>query len=65
MATEFLTAEQLAERLRLTPETIRRWARGKRIPSVRITPKVIRFNWEEVARALSTTSKVVPSRRRP
>ena len=38
------TAEELAERLHLKPNTIWKWSRQGKIPSVRISPKVIRFD---------------------
>lgn len=46
------TAEELAERLTLKPKTIRDWARQGVIPSLRISPKVIRFDFDEVEKAL-------------
>lgn len=54
-ATELLTARELAKRLRVSTETIRTWARRGRIPTVRLSPKVIRYNCEAVLSALSTT----------
>lgn len=42
--TELLTSEQLARRLQVKPETIRRWGREGRIPRVEISAKVIRFD---------------------
>lgn len=52
METELLTADEVARRLHLKSETIRRWARAGRIPSLRPSPKVIRFNWRAVCEAL-------------
>jgi len=42
MATEYLTAIELAKLLRLSAETVRQMARAGKIPSIRISPKVIR-----------------------
>lgn len=42
-ATELLTAEEVAARLRVRPDTIRKWARAGRIPKVTVSPKVVRF----------------------
>lgn len=49
--TELLTAEDLAGRLHLRPSTIRQWAREGRIPVVRLTPKVVRYDLADVVRA--------------
>jgi excisionase family DNA binding protein len=54
-ATELLTTRELAKRLRVSPETIREWARRGCIPTLRLSPKVIRYNAEAVLAALSTT----------
>ncbi len=50
--TDLLTADELADRLRVRPSTIRRWAQEKRIPTVRLTPKVVRFELTPVVEAL-------------
>ena len=47
-----LTTEQLADHLQLRPGTIRRWARSGRIPRVKLSGKVIRYNLSDVERAL-------------
>ncbi|MFA6045976.1 MAG: helix-turn-helix domain-containing protein [Phycisphaerales bacterium] len=54
-ATELLTARELAKLLRVSPETVRDWARRGCIPTLRLSPKVIRYNAEAVLAALSTT----------
>lgn len=54
-ATEYLTARELAKRLRVSPETVREWARRGYIPTLRLSPKVIRYNAEAVLAALSNT----------
>lgn len=51
--TDLMTAGELAERLRVTPETVRSWARCGRIPAVRLSPKVIRFDLHAVLTALA------------
>ncbi len=56
-ATELLTARELAKRLRVTPETVRAWARQGSIPSLRLSPKATRYNLEAVLAAL--TAKMV------
>jgi len=52
MDKKIVTAGELAEQLSLTPKPIRDWARQGKIPSLRISPKVIRFNPDEVLLAL-------------
>ena len=52
---EFLTARQLAEVLQVSESTVRRLARGGRIPCVRLTPRLLRFNLKAVCRALDGT----------
>lgn len=59
---EFLTARQLAAVLQVSDSTVRRLAREGRIPSVRLTPRLIRFNLKAVYRALDGDSR--NSRRR-
>ena len=48
--SNFETAEELAERLRLRPDTIRLWTRQGIIPAIRVTGKVIRYDPAEVER---------------
>jgi excisionase family DNA binding protein len=50
--TELLTAAQLAERLKVRPSTVREWAKTGRIPEIRISAKVRRFDAVEVDAAL-------------
>ena len=50
--TELQTAVQLAERLKVRPSTVREWAKSGRIPEIRISPKVRRFDPTEVETAL-------------
>ncbi len=59
--TELLTADELAERLRVRPATIRLWAREGRIPRIRISGKVIRFDVSAVIDLLQTNEKALTS----
>ena len=54
--SELVTAEDLAARLHLSPETIRLWTRESFIPAIRITGKVIRYDTTEVVQALRRRS---------
>lgn len=53
---EFLTARQLAEVLQVSESTVRRLAREGRIPVVRVTPRLTRYNLQTVLRALDGRS---------
>jgi excisionase family DNA binding protein len=52
MDHDLLTAEQLAERLGVKPRTVKEWLRAGLIPATRLTPKVIRYDLEQVVTAL-------------
>jgi excisionase family DNA binding protein len=60
---DLLTAEEVAERLRLKPDTITIWARQGRIPAHRLTRKVIRFRLPEVIAALDAATASGPAAR--
>jgi excisionase family DNA binding protein len=49
---EFLTARQLAKVLQVSESTVRRLARKRRIPSVKLTPRIVRFHLDAVREAL-------------
>lgn len=48
----FITKEIVAQRLSVTPETVRRWASSGRLPSHHFGRR-LRFKWSEVTRALA------------
>ena len=52
-----VTSEELAKELNVDDRTILRWAREGKIPSVKISPRTIRFNREAVLRALEEQSE--------
>ena len=52
----YLTAEELAKLLRLSLDTILQMARDSKIPAIRISRKVIRFDPQAVADALMVLS---------
>jgi len=53
--TKLLTPTQVAERLRVSPRTVVRWARAGRIPEIRASDRVRRFDWGDVLSALTST----------
>ena len=61
---EFLTARQLAEVLQVSESTVRRLAREGRIPCVRLTPRLLRFNLRAVYRAFDGSEAHTRPRRR-
>lgn len=62
---EFLTARQLAGLLQVSESTVRRLAREGRIPSVRLTPRLMRFHLSSVMNALDGTQTKTRTRRTP
>jgi excisionase family DNA binding protein len=61
---EFLTARQLAEVLQVSESTVRRLARDGRIPCVRLTPRLLRFNLKAVYRAFDGSDTHARTKRR-
>jgi excisionase family DNA binding protein len=57
--SEYLTAIDLGRRLQLSPETIRQMARDGRIPAIRISPKIIRFDASAVNAALTRQPEAI------
>ena len=53
--TKLLNADELARRLRVSPETVTKWARSGIIPEMKISRSTRRFDWNAVVRALKRT----------
>jgi excisionase family DNA binding protein len=51
--SEFLTARQLAGYLQVSESTVHRLRRSGRIPSVKLTDRLFRFNLRDVRNALT------------
>ena len=49
---EFLTARQLAEVLQVSESTVRKLTRERRIPVIRLTSRLARYNLQSVLHAL-------------
>jgi hypothetical protein len=54
---ELLTAEELGERLRVRPDTVRAWSRRGLIPRLELSYKVIRYDPVAVIAALTDRKK--------
>lgn len=63
----YLSAKELAHRLGVSVDTVRRLTQKGIIPYLRIGNRAIRYNWEEVRHALAqyARSKKAQRRRRP
>jgi excisionase family DNA binding protein len=48
MSDELLTIEQVADKLQLHPDTIRRYIRERKLPSVRISATVVRIKQSDL-----------------
>lgn len=53
MTQQFLTADQLANRLQVRRRTVVGWVKAGLIPVIRPSPKIIRFDVDAVAWALT------------
>ena len=62
---DFLTARQLASIMQVSESTVRRLAREGRIPSVRVTPRILRFNLKAVRHALDGHTRPRADRHAP
>jgi excisionase family DNA binding protein len=61
--SRLMTTAELAERLHLNEETVRRLVREQRIPAIRIC-RVLRFDAEAVEAAIARASGTAPARDR-
>lgn len=48
----YLTVRELAERIGVSPQTIRNWTKARAINPVLKRGRVIRYDWEQVAKDL-------------
>ena len=51
---ELLTAEEVADRLKVRPATVKAWGQKGLIPVIRLTPKVVRYDLDAVVAALAS-----------
>jgi transcriptional regulator with XRE-family HTH domain len=57
MENNFLTAEQLADRIGVKPGTVRQWTRDRLIPVMRLSPKVHRYDLDAVLETFKKRQK--------
>ena len=57
---DLLTAQELARELKVTVDTIWRYTRNKRIPSIQLGPRDYRYQLPAVMSALAYTAAVAP-----
>ena len=61
-ADELLTVEEIADRVKVTQETVRRWLRGGRLPGLRLSDKAgWRVKASDLERFLASMSADAPS----
>jgi len=53
MSAKLLTAEEIAKELNVSPSTITEWGRQGKIPRVKVSYKIIRFDHDAILSALS------------
>lgn len=52
MSEELLTTNELAEKLKVHPHTVRLWAKEKKIPYVKLSERDFRYYYSKVIAAL-------------
>jgi excisionase family DNA binding protein len=60
MSEELLTIEQVADRLQLHPDTIRRYIRERKLPGVRISSTVVRVKKSDLDKFIEERSTDKP-----
>ena len=56
--SDWITSEDLASRLKVRVTTIKRWTRAGAIPCIKLSGKVIRYDYEEVLSVLKAKGSV-------
>jgi|GEM_PF-1624341 len=56
MTEQLMTTEELADKLAISPRTVIEWARTGRIPEIRASSRIRRFDYSDVVAALKANS---------
>ena len=64
MSEDLLTIEQVADRLQLHPDTIRRYIRERKLPGVRISSTVVRVKKSDLDKFIEERSTDKPDSER-
>lgn len=54
MAEHYLTKQEVADRLRVSVSAVDKWMGRGRIPFIRFSARLVRFDWDEVRRAFTS-----------
>jgi len=65
MTEQLLTTEELADRLAISPRTVIEWARAGRIPEIRASSRIRRFDYVDVVAALKANPNPKRARLNP
>lgn len=55
--SELVTTQDVAERFGVTVETVQAWVRRGRIPHIRPSRRIVRFNMVDVERAITREAR--------
>ncbi|PYJ44068.1 MAG: hypothetical protein DME86_01230 [Verrucomicrobia bacterium] len=50
---ELIDTPEVAQRAKVCPRTVQNWASQKLIPVIRVSPRCVRYRWQDVERALA------------
>lgn len=51
--TTYYTIEEIAEMLKVNPESVRRWVRSKKLPAIKLSGKYIRVKASDLDRFIN------------
>lgn len=54
---QLATAATVAQLFGVTPATVRRWVRERRVPCIRVSRRVLRFNLADIEKTVAQRAK--------